>query len=88
MESRENSSGRGLKRINMMLDPALLAWLENTASQVRQNTGATINRSELVRAIVGAFADLNLKLRGFRTERDLREGLFKYLDRLTRSGGR
>jgi hypothetical protein len=34
----------------------------------------------LIRAIVGAFADLNLRLGGCRTEKEIREGLFRYLD--------
>jgi hypothetical protein len=76
------------ERVNVILDRNLLVWLEKAAFQIREDTGATVNRSELIRAIVGAFADLNLKLRGCRTERDLREGLFKYLDRLIGSGAR
>ena len=77
-----------LERVNVILDRNLLMWLEKTALIIREDTGGTVNRSELIRAIVGAFADLNLRLRGCRTEKDIREGLFKYLDRLTRSGAR
>jgi hypothetical protein len=76
------------ERVNVILDRNLLAWLEKTALKIREDNGATLNRSQLIRAIVGAFADLNLRLRGCRTEKDIREGLFRYLDRVTRSGAR
>jgi hypothetical protein len=76
------------ERVNVILDRNLLMWLENTALKIREESGATLNRSQLIRAIVGAFADLNLRLRGCRTERDIREGLFRHLDRLTRNGAR
>jgi hypothetical protein len=76
------------ERVNVILDRNLLIRLEKTALKIREESGATLNRSQLIRAIVGAFADLNLRLGGCRTERDIREGLFTYLDRLTRSGAR
>jgi hypothetical protein len=76
------------ERVNVILDRNLLMWLEKTAWKIREDTGATLNRSQLIRAILGAFADLNLRLRGCRTERDIREGLFRYLDRVTRTAAR
>ena len=84
MDNQQNGDSSGLKRVNVVLSREVLLWLDRTAWLFRENTGATINRSELIRAIIGGFADVKLTMRGCRTERDIRVGLFRYLDRLTR----
>jgi hypothetical protein len=88
MDNRPDVERMTLERVNVILDRRLLMWLEKTAVRIREDTGAPVNRSELIRGIVGAFADLNLRLRGCRTENDIREGLFRYLDQATKSGAR
>jgi hypothetical protein len=88
VHNQQNRDGKGLARVNVMLSGDVLMCLERAASQIREDNGAIINRSELIRAIVGAFADLNLTIRGCRTETEIREGLFRYLDRLTKSATR
>jgi hypothetical protein len=88
MSNQKDLKVKAHERVNVILDRNLLMWLETTALKIREESGASLNRSQLIRAIVGAFADLNLRLRGCRTERDIREGLFRYLERLTRIGAR
>lgn len=71
--------GNRLDRVNVVLDTETLDWLESKAAQIRERTGATINRSQLIRAVLCALADARLGLGSCRTEVEIRRDLAKYL---------
>ena len=66
-------------RVNVMLSREVLEWLDAQTEHLRQNAGADVNRSALVRAIVGAFADNKLRFSGVRDEKAIRTGLSRWL---------
>ncbi len=88
MENRPDNDRKTLERVNVMLSREVILWLEQTALEIRQKTGASISRSELVRGIVKALAARGLHFDGCRTERDITEGLVEYFEKLARGAVR
>jgi hypothetical protein len=79
MDTPRTTNSKALERVNVMLSRDVLLWLEKAASQIRENSGAKVNRSELIRGIVGGLMDWRLGLHDCRSEREIREGLCRYL---------
>ena len=67
-----------LLRVNIMLSTEVLAWLDDATSNIRRQTGSDMNRSMLLRAIVGAFAARRIQFTGLATEAEVRAGLLRW----------
>ena len=59
MDKRQNSDGKTLERVNLMLTRDDSAWLDRLAHEIRENTGAKLSRSEIVRAALSTLAELH-----------------------------
>ena len=81
MNTPRNSERRILKRVNVILGQDTLAWLDRVSSEIGENSGTAVSRSELLRAIVGAISDRNLRVVGCQTERDIRDAFHRFLSR-------
>jgi hypothetical protein len=59
--STTNTNGRGnrLERVNLMLSQEENAWLNQLSDEIKQQTGANVSRSEIVRAGLAAIRDLH-----------------------------
>jgi len=56
---RDMENKEALKRVNLMLSRGDSEWLNAVATEIQQNTGATISRSEIVRAALATMAELH-----------------------------
>jgi hypothetical protein len=59
MDNRQGADGKALERVNLMLTRDDSAWLDTLANQIRENTGAKVSRSEIVRAALSTMAELH-----------------------------
>lgn len=73
-----------LERVNVMLSRELILWLGETALSIRQDSGASISRSELIRACLRALAALQLRFSSIRSEEELAGALVAYFRGLQR----
>jgi hypothetical protein len=73
--------GRRLIRVNVMLTPGVMDFLDRTAARAARETGEpVVSRSGMIRALCGAFAGLNVS--GFRNEAALQVALTRLLKRI------
>jgi hypothetical protein len=54
-----NGNRRQLERVNFMLSGEESEWLNQLAAEIRQQTGASVSRSEIVRAAIAALRELH-----------------------------
>ncbi len=59
MDNQQNTGGKALERVNLMLTRGDSAWLDTLANEIRVNTGAKVSRSEIVRAALSTMAELH-----------------------------
>jgi Arc/MetJ-type ribon-helix-helix transcriptional regulator len=51
--------GKGFVRVNLVLTQDLSKWLDEQAAGIQQATGASVNRSEIVRAALRAAREVD-----------------------------
>jgi hypothetical protein len=54
-----SGNGSRLERVNLMLSSEESEWLNQLAMEIRQQTGASVSRSEIVRAAIAALRELH-----------------------------
>ena len=65
-------TGPRLERVNIMASTEMLAWLDSVSSRMARKSGVKVSRSEILRGIVGAFADKNPQFTGCHSEAHIR----------------
>ena len=69
------------ERINIMLTPEILEYLDEETRRIRRRTRRRVSRSELVRAIFKAIASQQLTFEQCGTEADITTAFAGFLDR-------
>lgn len=72
-------------RVNVMLDHGTLAFMDGETARLKEQLGAHVGRSEMIRAVFGAIADASLTLGNCRSEEDARAAFRRHFRRVADS---
>ncbi len=81
-ETLTQAPAPSLERVNLMMSRLSLDVLDTQSAKMLKETGARINRSQIVRAMIEAFGESNLEFRGVQTEADMKTILLRYFGQI------
>src|SRR6266700_1946180 len=59
MARKRKTASMQLRRVNLMVNEVDLAWMEELATEVRDNTGGSLSRSEIVEAGIDMMREMH-----------------------------
>jgi hypothetical protein len=83
-QSGQLSARAASERVNVILSPLVLDWLDAVVADIHGRTGNRVNRSEILRAVMGAFAARRVTFR-WGSEEEIRRAMDAYLERASRA---
>jgi len=68
---------KGLRKVTITISPECLDWFYELSKTMKKNKGYKLPRSYVIRALIDVCMNLDIKVEGVRTEKDLEERILQ-----------